>query len=135
MILVPARFEHFAEVMLARQAAQKNDGLLDMPKGPSWAALSNRKAVACGGLYPVNLYRSHAWMVFSELSRAEFLFVHRAVTRYLENATGRVEFAVRKDFAQGHRWAKMLGFEVEAPLMRRYCADGADAVLYAKVFS
>jgi hypothetical protein len=43
-----------------------------------------------------------------------------------------VELTVLKHFAAGHRWAKMLGFEIEAPLMRGYNPDGTDSVGYAR---
>jgi hypothetical protein len=39
---------------------------------------------------------------------------------------------VRADFEMGNRWAKMLGFEVETPLMKNYWPGGIDAVGYVK---
>ena len=37
------------------------------------------------------------------------------------------------EFEQGHRWAKMLGFTMEAERMRAYRPDGGDVALYARV--
>jgi hypothetical protein len=39
---------------------------------------------------------------------------------------------VRKDFVQGHRWAQMLGFEMETPEMKAYDPQGATHVGYVR---
>jgi RimJ/RimL family protein N-acetyltransferase len=44
----------------------------------------------------------------------------------------RYESTVDVGFKQGHRFMKMLGFEVEGYL-KAYRPDGADMVLYARV--
>jgi len=37
-------------------------------------------------------------------------------------------------FKEGHRWIKMLGFELEG-YMKAYRPDGADMLLYARIKS
>jgi RimJ/RimL family protein N-acetyltransferase len=55
------------------------------------------------------------------------------VVEFLDNAPyRRIEATVDVGFKQGHRWIKMLGFELEG-YMRAYRPDGADMLLYARV--
>ena len=60
------------------------------------------------------------------------VFIAGAVQRALGRVKGRVEFTVRADFEKGHRWAKMLGFTVESPLLRAYGPLGEDHVGYVR---
>ncbi len=46
---------------------------------------------------------------------------------------GRMEFTVRKDFAAGHVFARLLGFEVETPCMKSYGPFGEDHVGYIRM--
>lgn len=62
----------------------------------------------------------------------------RPITRAVRNALDispfpRIEMRVAYEFEEGHRWAKLLGFEVEAPLMRKSGVRGEDETLYARV--
>jgi hypothetical protein len=42
--------------------------------------------------------------------------------------------AVDANFAQGRRWAELLGFNCETPQpMRHYLPNGHDAYLYARI--
>ena len=40
---------------------------------------------------------------------------------------------VLKDFKQGHRWAKILGFELETPTLRAYGPAGEDHAGYVRI--
>ena len=42
------------------------------------------------------------------------------------------ESTVRRDFALGQRWARMLGFEIETPVLRQFGPEGEDHVGYVK---
>jgi len=56
------------------------------------------------------------------------------VKRFLDGCyLHRIEMTVDCDFPQGHRWAKMLGFTMEAERMRGYRPDGGDCALYARL--
>lgn len=55
-----------------------------------------------------------AWGVVSSLAGEHFRGIHRAVVAYLAGCQyDSVYMTVRKDFKNGNRWAKMLGFEME----------------------
>jgi hypothetical protein len=60
----------------------------------------------------------------------------RAVKAFMDqnNHIPRMETAVRRDFAEGHRWAQMLGFVNETLEigMKNYGIDGATYDLYAR---
>lgn len=88
----------------------------------------------CGGLLKHWPGRYEGWAVFDRKIGQEFITIHRMVKRYLELVDfRRIECVVNFEFSRGHRWAKALGFEVEASLLKRYFDTGEDAVLYARV--
>jgi len=62
------------------------------------------------------------------------LYVHRLVHYVLDNCPlRRVEAYVDFEFEPGHRWARMLGFKLEAPRMKCHRPDGGDSALYARI--
>ena len=65
---------------------------------------------------------------------AHFVALTKAAKRILGSMPyRRLEADVACDFAQGHRWLRMLGFTMEAPRMVAYLPDGTDSALYARV--
>lgn len=94
----------------------------------------NGRVVFCAGVVSYWPGRGEAWAVLENDCRKEFYAIHRIVHRFLEVCPlRRIEATVDYDFKPGHRWAKMLGFEVEAPRLKGYMPDGRDSVLYALV--
>jgi hypothetical protein len=59
----------------------------------------------------------------------------RRIRKAMDDAEGvrRFQMSVRADFGPGIRWAKLLGFEPEG-VLSKYGPDGADHILYAKVY-
>lgn len=104
-------------------------------EGPlSFTALSGERPVCCAGVVEYWPGRGEAWAFLAADCRKEFRAVTAAVRRFLEVCpVRRVEAAVDVDFEPGHRWARLLGFTMEAPLMRSYLPDGGDCALYARV--
>lgn len=100
----------------------------------AYSLVEGGEVLACAGV--VELWRGRA-MMWSLLSRdigGRILKVHRATKRMLDAVPyDRIEIEVAVGFEQGHRWARMLGFELEAACMRKAFMDGCDAALYAKV--
>ena len=77
--------------------------------------------------------RATAFALLSDDSGPHFPAIHSAVVEFLDNAPyRRIEATVDVGFKQGHRWIKMLGFELEG-YMKAYRPDGADMLLYARV--
>lgn len=90
--------------------------------------------IAACGVYEMWEGRAHAWALMTPQSGPEMLGITRAVrTWLLSQPFNRVEATVEYNFAAGHRWARFLGFELEAERMRAFGPDGEDHTLYAWV--
>ena len=101
---------------------------------PSYTAFEGASAVAAAGIVPMWQGRAMAWAFISAVGPHKFLRVHRAVKHFLDGCfIQRIEMTVDSDFTQGHRWARMLGFNLEAERMQAYAPDGHDCALYARV--
>jgi hypothetical protein len=101
-----------------------------------WAftAMEGNTPLAVGGITELWQNRALAWTFIDERAGAHFVELHRIVKRVLALAPyRRVEAETPCDFEQGHRWLRMLGFQLEAERMRAYRVDGGDSALYARV--
>lgn len=98
---------------------------------------SNGEILGVAGVIMQWQNRGMAWAYLSDKATgSKFLFVHRAVKRFLSTCyVNRIEMTVDCEFQAAHRWAKMLGFTLEAPMMKSYRPDGGDCALYARVLS
>lgn len=107
--------------------------LAQLEKENSWTGVENGDPVFCAGTIQQWSGRHTAWAYMSPVSGRAMLHATREVGRKLLNVKGRVEFTVRCDFTNGHRWAKLLGFEVETPLLKAYGPEGEDHVGYVRI--
>ena len=102
-------------------------------QGLAWTAESEGRILAIAGVEPQWENRAIAFALISGSAGAHFRAIHSAVARFLDSAPyRRIEATVDVGFEQGHRWIKMLGFEIEG-YMKAYRPDGADMLLYARV--
>jgi hypothetical protein len=101
----------------------------------SYTALDGDEVLACAGLLEQWDNRGVVWAYLSStIGGRRMVPLTRMVARFLDAAPfDRIEATVDADFPQGHRWVKMLGFELEAPRMRKYRPDGGDSALYARI--
>lgn len=100
----------------------------------SYTIQVNEKYVLCGGFVEYWAGRAEAWAVVNQDCKREFLAMHRQVVELMDMVPfKRIELAVEIDFKPGHRWAKKLGFDLEAQRLRRYMPTGGDVSLYARV--
>jgi hypothetical protein len=100
----------------------------------NYTFLMDGRPVFCGGIVTFWPGRGEVWAFLDEVCRSEFILIHKMVVRYLKVFPHkRLEATVEKEFEPGHRWMRLLGFNVEAPLLRAYYPQGTDGVLYAKV--
>lgn len=105
-----------------------------LAQGEAWTVEGNGLVVACGGVYPLHPQMGCAWAMMATGLRQGFVTVHNVARRLLDAyPAARIEAHVDCDFTNGHRWAQKLGFELEAPRMRKFTPDGRDASLYARV--
>ena len=102
-------------------------------QGLAWTAEHNSKILAIAGVEPQWENRAIAFALIAESAGQFFPAIHKAVRDFLVRAPyRRIEATVDVGFEQGHRWIKMLGFEIEG-YMKAYRPDGADMLLYARV--
>lgn len=102
-------------------------------KGLAWTAEHDGVVLAVAGVEPQWENRAIAFALLSDDSGTHFPAIHSAVVEFLDNAPyRRIEATVDVGFKQGHRWIKMLGFELEG-YMKAYRPDGADMLLYARI--
>ena len=121
---------HQAQWQQVINAAQFNDVVTN-----SWTVLDNDgEIVFIGGVYTIWQNRLAAWSLISKNAGKNFKFIINQTIKYLNGFKGhRVECYVDPDFNQGHRFARFLGFECEAPLMQKFHQNGTNASLYAKI--
>lgn len=102
--------------------------------GPAYSVFAGDTLLACGGFEVLWPGRVKAWAIFDCRAGRHFLAIHRVVKRLLIlHRARRMEAEVHVGFERGHRWAKMLGFEVETPLARAYDPMGQDMVIYSRI--
>lgn len=122
-----------SQAMMQATLADPSYGPSLAAAGPAYSAVDGDEVFACAGLIQQWQGRAIAWALISSEAGRHMLAIHRAVWRALDlHPFRRVETAVASDFEEGHRWARMLGFEREGR-MRAYTPDGQDCDLYARV--
>lgn len=77
--------------------------------------------------------RHMAWAYLPLSTGRHMLCLTRGVREKLAPLDGRIEMTVRADFPAGIRWAKMLGFEIETPLLRRFGPQGEDHIGFVRI--
>jgi hypothetical protein len=102
--------------------------------GPAFTvATDDGRPIGCIGLVEQWEGRALAWAVLAGDAGRVLVGITRAVRRFLDlGRYRRIEAAVPVGFAAGHRWARLLGFTLEAPVMRSWSA-GRDFALYALI--
>lgn len=107
---------------------------LEQAQGEAYTIMDGDEVLAVAGVMQYGDGRGFAWSYLSDVIGNRMVGLTKAIKRFLTIADyRRIEMTVDCDFAQAHRWAKMLGFECEAERMRRYSIDGRDCALYALV--
>jgi len=100
----------------------------------SYTAMDGDEVLACAGAIEMAPGRAVAWAYLSEDVGSRLTTVTKAVRRFLKMTTyRRIEMDVDCEFKQAHRWAMMLGFEMECDRRRSFTPDGRDCALYAMV--
>lgn len=137
---VPLEQRHLDAIVL--QGAQEHvrafmlePGYLDTLRagGPCVALQAGAEVLVCCGLMHLWENRSVAWSLIARDAGRHFVRIFRMMRAIMEqHPVRRVECTVDPGFENGHRLARMLGFEREG-LMRAYLPDGRDVVQYARI--
>ncbi|MDP3939806.1 MAG: hypothetical protein Q8R92_16940 [Deltaproteobacteria bacterium] len=138
--VVPFEAEHYGqmEIQPAQERMRQLVAAADLKslEGPYAVTLmDDGKPLICAGALLYWKDRALVWsFLSSRVGRRNMAVVHREAMRFLDALPiRRLEASVDVGFEQGHRWMKMLGFEVEAPLQRRFQVDGTDCVGYVRI--
>lgn len=102
----------------------------------AFAALSEEtgRVLCCAGLSEYWPERAEGWAILSGNCKREMIAVHRRIQKFLDRPpVRRIEAAVELGFRAGHRWARLLGFELEAQRLKAFLPNGKDCALYARV--
>lgn len=104
-------------------------------KGEAYTLLNDKgEPISCAGLVLVWESRGMAWAYFTNEGIAKIRPMLRFMKDFLaKSKCARIEAMVPCDDPIGHRWLENLGFECEAPRLRKFWPDGGDQALYAKV--
>lgn len=139
MIVVPFRAEHFwAMDVQPSQAYVRDyvtpDQITALEQQNSFTAMDGDKPLMCFGWVPLYATRASLWALISASAGPHFVGLTRIGKNLANSLTfKRLEFEVDCEFEQGHRWAKMLGFKLEAERLRGFRMDGGDSAVYARV--
>lgn len=140
MRIVPFEPNHLKQLLLQPSQAIMQE-TLSRPEyahslhqaGPAYSLVDGDAVFASMGLIPQWEHRAVAWGLIAKEAGPHFRIIHKAVLRTMEiHPYRRIETSVACDFEQGHRWARMLGFQREGR-MRAFTPDGRDCELYARV--
>jgi hypothetical protein len=138
MEIVPFKREHLKNILIQNQQEGFQELLTPLLmrqlEKDGYTAVDNGEIIACAGASEVCPNRALAWAYISRDVGPRMIQVTRAVKRYLSIAPyRRIEMDVDCDFPEAHRWARMLGFELECERRRAYTPDGRDCALYARI--
>jgi hypothetical protein len=98
----------------------------------------NDKPIFAAGMKMIWGQVAEGWVIASSDMWKYPLGVAKAIKKDFarvakEHNIKRVQTAIRKDFAQGKRFAEWLGLENEG-LMKKFGFDGSDQYMYARIF-
>lgn len=107
--------------------------------GPTWAVVDDgNRAVLVGGFQPVRDGVLDGWLAgsmdgWARHGRSFTRICRREIGRVLANGAHRVQIAALASRTAAHDWYERgLGMQREG-VLRGYCADGQDAIMFAKV--
>lgn len=105
-----------------------------MSRGNSVSAWVSGKCIGAAGIVCVWTGRGEAWLVLDKAARPHIRALVCEMRAALDASDlKRIEMVVRVGHKQGHKLARLLGFVVENPLMRKYHPNGQDAVMYVRI--
>lgn len=113
--------------------ALDTEGMIASLEPHGYAGVVDKNVAATVGVVEQNPGNWHCWAYTDPiLASLYFLPIARAMKRWLDGfKVPRIQTVVFADNERGHRWVKLLGFEMEG-VMRNWSA-GKDVTLYSRV--
>ena len=138
-MIVPFKENHFysldvqdAQRYIHQYIAPENVTALE--NGTAFTYLVDGVPVAIFGWSVIYPTRAVMWSVLGKQSSSHLLEMTRIAKRLIDQLPyKRLEMDVDYEFEQAHRWAVMLGFELEVPRLRCSRIDGGDCAIYSRI--
>jgi hypothetical protein len=129
------RLELQPEQQYFKQLISNPDDYVKMVSdGDAYAIVEGDETMCAFGIIELWPNRSMIWALMSANCGPHMTGMVRIGRRMVKTSgSRRVEAHVDCDFKAGHRFMKLLGFDVEAERMRSYEPDGRDCTLYARI--
>lgn len=135
----PFKAEHVDEMVV--QDAQRadwqgvtQDMLRAFEQTDAWTARVDGEVVLVGGLVELWAGRAALWSYVAAGAGPHMVLLTKGVRRFIDgSAHRRIEMYVDAGFAAAHRWARALGFQMEAEHMAAFFPDGRGAALYGRI--
>ena len=136
---VPFRSEHFYAIT---KISPPNGGGIEitpemlkcMEKENSFTLLVDGVPVALGGTIRQWTGNYAGFAYITKAAAPHMLRITRYTRKILDAAgCGRIMATVQVGFDEGQRWAKMLRFEVETPVLKQWGPDGSDHTLFCRI--
>lgn len=100
----------------------------------SFSILHKGAVLCCGGILEFWPGRGEAWIIFSEEARKHMVGVVRLARKVLDDTPfKRIEATVDIGLECAEKWINLMGFKLEAPLMKSYGRLGEDCMLFSRV--
>ncbi len=139
--LIPFKAEHLEHILSVGLKDEKitpfilpSHGASIEKMGGYFTITEDQVPLVIGGIKPFWKGRAEAWLLFSKYKTKKFMSLISLINKVIDDSPiKRIEMIIDSDFCEGARWAKILGFKLEAPLLKSYLPTGHDASLYAKV--
>ena len=138
MMFVPLKAEHvlmMGELVSIHAGSELTPEIaVDLEQIGGTAAIEDGVVLGIAGIMPKWEGSGVAWAWLAKGWRKHARAITEEIKRTLaESEVKRIETAVRVDFSAGHRWAKMLGFELEVSAARKWGPDGETYSIYSMV--
>jgi hypothetical protein len=139
-MIVPFKAQHMVDFEVqSMQAAEASiltqQEAMALENTTAYSLFEEGRILACFGMIEVWAGRSIGWSYVSQHIGRRYVKLHRAALRVIDMCEWRrLETYVDVDFAEGHRWARMLGFQLEIDRMRNFRPYGmGDSAMYVRI--
>jgi len=139
MTVVPFKAAHFWSINV--QPAQEyvrgrvtEHQIKQLESLNSFSCVDGDKVLCCFGWLEIYPTRATVWAYLDKDAGPHMVAMTRVAKRLLDGLVyRRIEIEVDCEFEAGHRWARMLGFRLEAERLRGLRMDGGDSAIYARI--